>query len=382
MLKTVSSITNAIGALNYKGTWNASTNTPTLASGVGTKGDYYQVSVAGSTSLDGLSNWGVGDVAAFNGTTWQRIEGGADLNGVNLSVTGNSDMGNVRVTGNTISSTNTNGNVTVDPNGSGYSDIQAKQRITIDEGVMQELYSTSTAIFTGSPVARTDVYGSDGGAAIIAYQDWRANGNHSTGSRAMRLYVGLANGGQQTATDKFWLDDDGGPRPASDNTVSNGSASNRWSQIYAGNNVINTSDAREKTAVRALTDAEIAAAKELSKEIGAFRFLSAIEQKGDAARTHIGMTVQRAIEIMQSHGLDPMAYGFICFDKWGEMLHRAAVEAKPAVLDDDGNVLQSAVEAQDAIIQPAGERYGFRTDQLLLFIARGFEARLSALEGA
>lgn len=92
MLKAVSSTTNAIGALNYKGTWNASTNTPTLASGVGTKGDYYQVSVAGTTSLDGLSNWGVGDVAAFNGTTWQRIEGGADLNGVNLTVTGASNV--------------------------------------------------------------------------------------------------------------------------------------------------------------------------------------------------------------------------------------------------------------------------------------------------
>lgn len=88
MLKTVSTITNAIGALNYKGTWNASTNTPTLASGVGTKGDYYVVSVAGSTSLDGISNWGVGDWAAFNGTAWQRVEGGADLNGVNLSVSG------------------------------------------------------------------------------------------------------------------------------------------------------------------------------------------------------------------------------------------------------------------------------------------------------
>jgi len=35
MLKTVSSIANAIGALNYTGTWNASTNTPTLASGSG-----------------------------------------------------------------------------------------------------------------------------------------------------------------------------------------------------------------------------------------------------------------------------------------------------------------------------------------------------------
>jgi hypothetical protein len=93
MLKTVSSIANAIGALNYVGTWNASTNTPALASSVGTKGDYYQVSVAGSTTLNGISNWGVGDVAAYNGSTWQRIEGGADLNGVNLTVTGNTVLG-------------------------------------------------------------------------------------------------------------------------------------------------------------------------------------------------------------------------------------------------------------------------------------------------
>jgi hypothetical protein len=92
MLKTVSSITNAIGALNYKGTWNASTNTPTLASGVGTKGDYYVVSVAGSTTLDGISNWGVGDLATFNGIVWQRVEGGADGNFVNLSVSSTSTL--------------------------------------------------------------------------------------------------------------------------------------------------------------------------------------------------------------------------------------------------------------------------------------------------
>jgi hypothetical protein len=88
MLKTVSSVANALGALNYKGTWNASTNTPTLASGVGTQGDYYVVSVAGTTDLDGITNWGVGDWAAFNGSVWQRVEGGADGNFVNLDVTG------------------------------------------------------------------------------------------------------------------------------------------------------------------------------------------------------------------------------------------------------------------------------------------------------
>lgn len=92
MLKTVSSITNAIGALNYKGTWDANANSPALASSVGTKGDYYVVGTAGSTTLNGISNWGIGDWAAFNGSVWQRVEGGANLNGVDLSVSGTSTL--------------------------------------------------------------------------------------------------------------------------------------------------------------------------------------------------------------------------------------------------------------------------------------------------
>ena len=90
MLKSFSAQTNVLGALNYKGTWDATANSPALASGAGTKGDYYVVSVAGSTTLDGISNWGIGDWAVFNGSVWQRVEGGADLNGVNLTVSGTS----------------------------------------------------------------------------------------------------------------------------------------------------------------------------------------------------------------------------------------------------------------------------------------------------
>ena len=74
MLKTVSSFINNIGALVYKGTWNASSNVPTLASGVGNKGDYYYVSVAGNTNLDGITDWQVGDFAVFNGSVWQKID--------------------------------------------------------------------------------------------------------------------------------------------------------------------------------------------------------------------------------------------------------------------------------------------------------------------
>jgi hypothetical protein len=74
MLKTVSSFQNAIGALVYKGTWDAATNTPTLTSGVGNKGDYYVVSFAGTTNLNGITDWQVNDIALFNGSVWQKID--------------------------------------------------------------------------------------------------------------------------------------------------------------------------------------------------------------------------------------------------------------------------------------------------------------------
>ena len=68
---------SVLGGMAYQGVWNASTNSPALASGVGTKGYYYVVSVAGSTSIDGKSNWTVGDQISYNGTTWDQVQGGS-----------------------------------------------------------------------------------------------------------------------------------------------------------------------------------------------------------------------------------------------------------------------------------------------------------------
>ncbi len=62
------------GGLSYQGTWNASTNTPTLTSSVGVNGYYYIVSTAGSTNLDGITDWQIGDWLLFNGTVWQKID--------------------------------------------------------------------------------------------------------------------------------------------------------------------------------------------------------------------------------------------------------------------------------------------------------------------
>ena len=72
-----------LGALSYQGTWNASTNTPTLTSSVGTKGYYYVVSVAGSTNLNGITDWQVGDWAVYNGSAWQKIDNTDAVTSVN-----------------------------------------------------------------------------------------------------------------------------------------------------------------------------------------------------------------------------------------------------------------------------------------------------------
>ena len=91
------------GALNYKGTWNASTNDPSLTSGTGTKGDFYIVSTAGSTTLDGISDWLVGDLVIFNRTEpgtgagyWDKVSGN---NSEVISVNGQTPInGNVTLT--------------------------------------------------------------------------------------------------------------------------------------------------------------------------------------------------------------------------------------------------------------------------------------------
>ena len=67
-------IDSIASGLEYQGTWNASTNVPTLASSVGTAGYYYIVATAGSTNLNGVTDWQIGDWAVFNGSVWQKID--------------------------------------------------------------------------------------------------------------------------------------------------------------------------------------------------------------------------------------------------------------------------------------------------------------------
>lgn len=64
-----------LGALKYKGVWNASTNSPVIpAAAAGNLGWYYVVQTAGVTSVGGVAEWQIGDWLVSNGTAWNKLD--------------------------------------------------------------------------------------------------------------------------------------------------------------------------------------------------------------------------------------------------------------------------------------------------------------------
>ena len=62
------------GALIFQGDWNASTNDPDLTTVAPATGYYWRVSVAGSTSLDGITDWKIGDFPIKTATGWVKVD--------------------------------------------------------------------------------------------------------------------------------------------------------------------------------------------------------------------------------------------------------------------------------------------------------------------
>lgn len=201
-----------------------------------------------------------------------------------------------------------------------------------------------------------------GAVNIQATEGW---GKTSTPTRI--LFETCA-AGSTTRTARWCVDHNGNFVPMGDGGYDIGRGSGRVNNIYAKNGAINTSDGRMKNDVRAMSDPETEAAKAIAKEIGFWTWKEQADMND--VREHCGLTVQRAMEIMESFGLEPFKYGFICYDKWDEQT--VVSEYGPANEDGSENPIYKTI--------PAGDRYSFRIDELNMFIAKGFEARLSAIE--
>jgi hypothetical protein len=153
--------------LVYKGSWNANTNTPTLSSsGGGTQGDFYIVSVAGTTSIDGESDWQVGDWIVNNGSQWDKVDNSDKVSSVNGQTgvvvldTDDVDEGSTnlyftdtRVENNTEVSANTNHRgLTNNPHNTTASQVGIDDTDDVDEG-STNLYYTETRVDNNTNVS-------------------------------------------------------------------------------------------------------------------------------------------------------------------------------------------------------------------------------------
>jgi hypothetical protein len=132
--------------------------------------------------------------------------------------------------------------------------------------------------------------------------------------------------------------------PGTNNEITLGRAGFRWSEVFATNGTINTSDAREKQQIRTLLDAEKAVALKCKGLLRAFKWNEAVEKKGTKARIHFGIIAQELAEAFRSENLNPDDYGMFCYDEWEDQYEKSYKLAK------------------------AGNAYGVRYEELLVFI--------------
>jgi hypothetical protein len=171
-----------------------------------------------------------------------------------------------------------------------------------------------------------------------------------------------------------------------DNAVDLGASGVRFNDIYLGNQPTVTSDQTQKQDILEITTAEAAVAKACKGLLRSFRWIDAVEKKGDDARIHFGIMAQDLQDAFTAEGLDAGRYGMFMSSTWWETQTEvaavAAVAAVDEVTDEDGNVTTEAVEAKDAHTRtdtfetlaeaPAGAtertRLGVRYSELLAFI--------------
>lgn len=197
-----------IGSVQYQGSWNAASNTPTLTSGAGTQGHYYIVSVEGTTNLDGITDWKVGDWAIFNGTTWDKIDntdfvksvtnigGGAE---VWAQVTGAGDAQfRTIANGSFISFSSPSSTINVDD--SRVVSTDTAQTITGSKTFSSDLTINNDLLATSN---NSQIVGGFGANTTVGVKSWDDVSNARSGSGEILLNTDATNGSLPHSNDLY-----------------------------------------------------------------------------------------------------------------------------------------------------------------------------------
>jgi hypothetical protein len=182
--------------------------------------------------------------------------------------------------------------------------------------------------------------------------------------------------GQTSRTTRLRIDADGTLRPNADNIYALGAASFRFSTVYAATGTINTSDAREKTALAPIPDSVKRAVRRVIAQIGVFQWLEAVERKGEnGARKHVGVTAQAVRDAFAAEGEDPARWALFCEDALTERVEVEAARVDAVVQRDPETGEERAIKRpiparyeERPVLDANGApvtRLGVRADQLM-----------------
>jgi hypothetical protein len=146
--------------MEYKGTWNASTNTPTLANGTGDTGDVYICNVAGTVNFGaGPITFAVGDYVIYSGTIWQRSSGAVGTV-TSVAITESGDA--LTITGSPIT---TSGTINIGFAGTGAQYIKGDGTLATFPNTIDQAKNLITEVYnsTGSTLTKGTVVYINGG---------------------------------------------------------------------------------------------------------------------------------------------------------------------------------------------------------------------------
>lgn len=166
-----------------------------------------------------------------------------------------------------------------------------------------------------------------------------------------------------SGTGDIVLESTSSARPNSDGVASLGTAGFRWSAVWAVNGTIQTSDENFKQQIGPVDAAVLRAWGKVN--YCQYKFNDAVEKKGDKARWHIGVIAQRIQEAFESEGVDPFAYGILCYDEWDDE-YEDVREAYTTIEQATGQELtQYRFTGEKRLIRAAGRQLGVRYDEAL-----------------
>lgn len=163
--------------------------------------------------------------------------------------------------------------------------------------------------------------------------------------------------------------------PADDNQYNLGETDRRFGTAFLGSDPVVTSDGREKE-IHLIPDDVLDAWGDV--DYIAYKWLGAIEEKGDAARMHVGVVAQSIKDAFENRGLNAFDWGLLCYDEWDEQ--DEIIDSWDAEYGEAGEVI---VEAGSQVVQeyrPAGNRYSIRPAECHFLEAAYQRRRMKRIE--